>query len=139
MNRHLLIEQLARDEGLRLRPYKCSAGKLTIGFGRNLEDNGISREEAEQMLQNDIDDVVRELQTIKQYNYLDPIRQTVLANMAYNLGVPTLKKFRNMLANISLGDYSNAAKEMLNSKWARQVGDRATRLAEIMRTGEVPK
>ncbi len=139
MNRRLLIEQLKRDEGLSLRPYRCPAGKLTIAFGRNLEDNGISREEAEQMLQNDIDDVIRELQTIKQYNYLDPIRQTVLANMAYNLGVPTLKKFRNMLANISLGDYSNAAKEMLNSKWARQVGDRATRLAEIMRTGEVPK
>ena len=139
MNRNILIDQLKRDEGLKLRPYLCTAGKLTIGHGRNLEDNGISREEAEQMLQNDIDDVVAELGAIRQFNYLDPIRQTVLANMAYNLGVPTLKKFRNMLANISLGDYNEAAKEMLDSKWARQVGDRAIRLAEIMKTGEVAK
>ena len=135
MNKNLLLQQLRQDEGLSLRPYRCTAGKLTIGFGRNLESNGITRDEAEQMLRNDVDEIAFELGSIRQYLFLDPIRQTVLANMAYNMGIPTLKTFRLMLANISLGDYEGAAREMLNSKWARQVGDRAVRLAEIMRTG----
>lgn len=136
MNKHLLLKQLRADEGLRLRPYRCTEGKLTIGYGRNLQDNGISRDEAEQLLRNDVDEIERELKGIRQYHYLDPNRQTVLANMAYNMGVSGLKTFKLMLANISLGDYDGAAREMLNSKWARQVGDRAKRLADIMRTGD---
>lgn len=139
MNRLLLLNQLRRDEGLRLRPYRCSAGRLTIGYGRNLEDRGITREEAEQLLRNDVDDLHRELLGLRQYVYLDPVRQVVLANMAFNLGVSGLRGFRRMLNAISLGDYALAAKEMLDSKWAVQVGERAVRLAEMMRSGKEPK
>lgn len=136
MNRQLLTEQLERHEGLRLYPYRCTEGKLTIGFGRNLEDSGISREEAELMLNNDMNDVERHLETVDEYNALDDVRQTVLANMAFNMGFRGLMGFRNMWAAIRRKDWGRAASEMLDSRWAVQVGSRANELADIMRTGE---
>ncbi|WP_286810797.1 glycoside hydrolase family protein [Marinobacter sp. UBA2678] len=137
MNRQLLRSQLERHEGLRLKPYLDTVGKLTVGYGRNLEDVGISRDEADFMLDNDIDQVERQLETIDEYRDLDPVRQTVIANMAFNLGFAGLMGFKNMWSAIDRRDWDRAAKEMLNSKWARQVGVRAVELSEIMRTGEV--
>ena len=138
MDRDLLRSQLERHEGLRLKPYLDTAvpPRLTIGYGRNLDDVGISREEAECMLANDIDKVERELDTIDEYVALDRIRQTVIANMTFNLGFHGLMQFKRMWAAIGRCDYEKAAEEMLKSKWARQVGNRATELADIMRTGE---
>jgi len=138
MDRQLLRSQLERHEGLRLKPYLDTAvpPRLTIGYGRNLDDVGISREEAECMLANDIDKVERELDTIDEYVALDRIRQTVIANMTFNLGFHGLMQFKRMWAAIGRCDYEKAAEEMLKSKWARQVGNRATELADIMRTGE---
>jgi len=139
MDRQLLRSQLERHEELRLKPYLDTAvpPRLTIGYGRNLDDAGISREESDYMLANDIDKVERELDTIDEYVALDRIRQTVIANMSFNLGFNGLLQFKRMWAAIGRCDYEKAAKEMLDSKWKTQVGYRALELAEIMRTGEV--
>ncbi len=137
MNRQLLRSLLKRHEGLRLKPYLDTVGKLTVGYGRNLEDVGISRDEANFMLDNDIDQVERQLETVDEYRDLEPVRQTVIANMAFNLGFAGLMGFKKMWNAIDRRDWDRAAKEMLNSKWARQVGVRAVELSEIMRTGEV--
>lgn len=137
MNRQLLLEQLQRHEGLRLKPYHCTAGKLTIGYGRNLEDRGITEEEAGFMLDNDIDEVVSELERMPLYLSLNPVRRTVLANMCFNLGLTRLLGFRRMLGALADKDWDRAADEMLDSVWARQVGNRAVELSELMRAGEV--
>ncbi|WP_418141528.1 glycoside hydrolase family protein [Marinobacter sp. MA] len=137
MNRQLLRSQLERHEGLRLKPYRDTVGKLTIGYGRNLEDVGISRDEADFMLDNDIDQVERQLETVDEYRDLNAVRQAVIANMAFNLGFAGLMGFKNMWAAIGRRDWESASEEMLSSKWARQVGVRAVELSEIMRTGEV--
>lgn len=137
MNRQLLRSQLERHEGLRLKPYRDTVGKLTIGYGRNLEDVGISRDEADFMLDNDIDQVERQLETVDEYLALSPTRQTVIANMAFNMGFAGVMGFKNMWSAIVRRNWESAAREMLNSKWARQVGSRAVELSEIMRTGEV--
>lgn len=136
MNFDLLKEELIRDEGLKLKPYRCTAGKLTIGVGRNLEDVGISASEAAYLLQHDIDRVLAEMSyRIPWWGNLSENRQRVLANMAFNLGIDGLLKFKNTLALIQAGKYEDAAKEMLNSKWANQVGNRARRLAKMMAEG----
>ena len=131
-----LIAQLKRHEGLELMPYKCTSGKTTIGVGRNLEDIGITEQEAELLLLNDIGRVKQELVNDQWYMDLDPVRKAVIENMSFNLGYPTLKKFQNMIASISEGDYETASKEMLDSRWSKQVGQRSIELAEQMRTGQ---
>jgi len=137
-----LLNQIRRHEGLRLEPYKCSEGYLTIGFGRNLETNGISEAEAEFMLLNDLLMVEGELKDEGWYNQLDETRRAVVLNMAFNLGKPTLLKFKKFIGALSDDDYETASKEMVTgsnggeSKWASQVGKRAYELADQMRTGE---
>lgn len=137
MNRELLRSQLERHEGLRLRVYQDTVGKATIGYGRNLDDVGISRDEADFMLAGDIEKVERQLATVSEYRELDSVRQTVIANLCFNVGFYGLMQFKRMWAAIGRGNYKAASKEMLDSKWARQVGARAVELSEIMRTGEV--
>lgn len=137
MDRSLLKSQLERHEGLRRKPYRDTVGKLTVGYGRNLEDVGISRDEADFMLDNDIEAVERQLATVDEYQSLVNVRQTVISNMAFNLGFHGLMQFERMWAAIARNDYEAAAREMLDSKWANQVGARAVELSEIMRTGEV--
>lgn len=130
-------EQLRRDEGVRLKPYKDTVGKLTIGIGRNLDDVGISLEEAEIMLANDISKVDAKLKAALPWtDRMDRIRYAVLENMAFNMGVAGLLEFRQTLALIEDGKYAEAAKEMLNSHWAKQVGDRAIRLSLQLDSGE---
>lgn len=138
MNRQLLLQQLQHHEGLRLKAYRDTVGKLTIGYGRNLDDRGISEDEAGFMLDNDIDLVEAELERMPLYLSVGPIRQVVLANMAFNMGVPTLLTFRRMLGALAERDWDRAAAEMLDSRWASQVGSRAVELAELMRRGEAP-
>lgn len=126
---------LVKHEGLRLKPYTCSTGKLTIGVGRNIEDNGISDEEAVSLLRNDIARCQRELNSFNFHN-LNFARMLALRNMLFNLGLTRFSTFKKMINALHIGDYEIAANEMLCSKWARQVGDRATCLAEIIRTGK---
>lgn len=132
-----LIEQLIDHEGLKLFPYHCTADKLTIGVGRNLEDRGISEDEAAYLLKNDIEIVERELLEAQPLvSMLDPVRQRVLVDMGFNLGTPTLMKFQKMWDAIEDENWEEAADQMMDSKWAKQVGRRAERLCQAMATGE---
>src|SRR5690554_4120050 len=124
-----LEKTLARHEGLRLKPYRDTVGKLTIGYGRNLDDAGISEDEALVMMRNDIAVSRRELSQYDWFRRLDESRQGVLINMRFNLGLPRLLTFRRMIAALDNGDYNKAADEMLDSRWAEQVGNRAVELA----------
>jgi lysozyme len=136
MNR--IKAQLVRHEGLRLKPYRCTAGKLTIGIGRNLNDCGISQSEAYIMLINDIMNCEKQLQAKIPdiYNGLDEVRKSVLLNMCFNLGINGLLGFKNTLAFVEAGDWERAANNMLVSRWAKQVGRRAIELSELMRKGK---
>lgn len=135
MNAHRVAEQLLVDEGLRLKPYRCTAGKLTIGVGRNLEDKGISAAEALGLLDNDIDEFWKQLTSSLPWVLTAPeVVQEVLLNMAFNLGVPGLLKFKETLRLLQAGEYSLAAGAMLDSKWAKQVGPRAERLSHRIKT-----
>ena len=131
-------QQLIKHEGLRLKPYRCTAGKLTIGIGRNLDDRGISQQEAYAMLERDVLDCEQAMldEIPEVYNKLDEVRQSVLLNMCFNLGIKGLLEFKNTLAFIKAGDWERAANGMLASKWAKQVGRRAIELAEMMRKGQ---
>jgi len=130
------LEQIKIDEGLRLELYKCPAGKSTIGYGRNLEDRGITLEEADFLLSNDIRYIQNKLLETKiDFDKLNPIRQSVLINMAYQMGISGLFKFKKMFVALSNQDYNEASLEMLDSRWAKQTPDRANRLANLMKRG----
>lgn len=132
-----LEDQLIDHEGLELNPYQCTADKLTIGVGRNIEDRGITEDEARYLLKNDIKIVEDELLEKKPVVAgLDAVRQRVLVDMGFNLGIPTLLKFQNMWAAIEEEDFETAADEAMDSRWAKQVGRRAERLCQAMATGE---
>ena len=133
---HSIEDQLILHEGLRLKPYRCTAGKLTIGVGRNLEDKGITHDEAMILLRNDIAEVTAQLERFDWFRALGPVRRKVLVDMAFNLGMAGLLGFQKMIAALARGDYKAAADEMVDSAWYHQVGTRARRLVEMMRTGE---
>lgn len=136
MTTEALRQQLIRDEGLRLKPYRDTVGKLTIGVGRNLEDVGISAEEAEVLLANDLARVSTSVTTALPWVWeLDEPRQGVLYNMAFNLGTRGLLEFRRMLRSLEAHEYHAAAAELLDSTYAGQVGARAQRLARQLETG----
>lgn len=131
-----IIEQLKRDEGVRLKPYRDSIGKLTIGVGRNLDDVGITEYEAEQLLQHDVTNAGEALrENLPWFDSLDDARKGVLLNMCFNLGIHGLLTFKNTLSLIQNGHYAAAAAAMLDSKWAAQVGPRAHRLSQQMEQG----
>ena len=112
-----LIEQLKRHEGLRLTPYKCTADKWTIGVGRNLEDVGISEQEAEMLLQNDIQRASDQLtKTFPWTLELDEVRLAALINFTFNVGIGTVSKFVNAMALLKAKNYDMAADEFLNSR-----------------------
>lgn len=123
---------------MRLRPYTDTAGRLTIGYGRNLTDVGISQLEASDLLENDLTRAVNDVQqALPFFVMLDGVRQIVLVDMCFNMGIARLKTFVKMLAFVKAGNFFEAAQEMLNSQWADQVGARATRLASAMASGEI--
>lgn len=124
-----IIEDLKRDEGLRLKPYRCTAGKLTIGYGRNLEDVGISEIEAEIMLNTDIAKAEHDLRDIfKNWSSYPEGKKDALINMRFNLGLKGFKTFKKMIEAIKLNNWESAAREAKDSKWYFQVGDRAKRI-----------
>jgi len=132
-----LKEMLIRHEGLRLKPYRDSRGKLTIGIGRNLDDVGITKDEALYMLKNDIVRATRVVNCCCEKYGINPITlpedvQLVLTDMAFNMGY-ALEGFKRMFACIKKGDYEGAARELLGSRYAKQVGKRAQELAEMLR------
>lgn len=136
MNRALLVDDLKRDEGVRFKPYECSAGKLTIGIGRNLEDVGIDMQEALHMLHNDIDRVIADLnRELPWWSTMTEPRQRALVNMGFNLGINRLLEFKQTLKALKEGRYEDAAHHAINSRWAQQVGARARRVTDLIRKG----
>ena len=157
-NRDNLIEKLVVSEGLRLQVYKDTLGIDTIGIGRNLEDRGITKEELDWMDIPNIDVVyemgiteadavylaTNDVQIVEEelvrahpcVDRLDAVRQLICIDMAFNMGVPRLCKFKKMWAAIEAEDYPTAAKEMLDSRWAKQVKGRATKLSNARPKGE---
>ena len=132
-----LIAQLKVHEGVRSKVYLDTEGIETIGVGRNLRDRGLSDDEIELMLANDIRDFQEEVENaFPWWSDLDDVRQRVVVDMAFNMGLGSLSKFVNTLSHIENGRYEEAGVEMLDSKWARQVGDRANVLSNMMKTGE---
>ena len=124
------------DEDEVLRPYTDTKGKLTIGIGRNLTDNGIRKVESDFMFSNDVTAIKAELNgMIPWWNLLTNPRQMVLASMAFNMGTPRLLTFKKMLAACRAGDYPKAAAEILDSKAARDAPNRYGRLAVMMERG----
>lgn len=138
MDLEVLKKELIRDEGLRLRVYTDSVGKLTVGVGRNISDKDFHQEEVQLMLENDIKESCAFLdENFPWWKDLDEVRQRVLVNMAFNLGSHLLG-FKNTMALVQSGNFVSAANAMLKSLWATQVGVRAQRLARMMASGVAP-
>lgn len=136
LDREKLKARLNVEEGRKAKVYKDSLGIETIGVGRNLRDRGLSEREIDFLLDNDIDDVIADLDRfLPWWRTLDPVRQLVIADMCFNLGVNKLLGFVNTLRMVQCGDYAGAAGGMLKSLWASQVKGRADDLAKMMRTG----
>lgn len=136
-----LIEQLRRHEGVETHVYKCSAGFETIGVGRNVSKSGLglSADEIDYLLQNDINRCVRELAyALDWFSSLDGVRQDAMVNLCFNLGLSRLMQFKLALDAMERGEYHRAAAEFLDSRWAKQVGNRAIEVAHMIRMGEYP-
>lgn len=135
-----LVELTKRFEGLRLKPYHCSAGKITIGYGRNLTDVGISKAEADMMFYSDmLSAEVDAASWLEKYGMkpedISQNRFYVLTDMMFNMGWSSCLQFKTFMSELKKGHYDDAAKAMLNSKWATQVGSRAITLAGLMKNG----
>ncbi len=136
--RQKLKNLLTQHESYKQFVYADTKGHLTIGIGRNLSDRGISNTEAFTLLEDDIQYFHGKLtHFLKFYPKLTENRQIALVDMAFNLGIQGFLNFKQMILALEALDFERAAKEMLDSKWAEQVGERATLLAEIIRTGEI--
>ena len=137
MDMSKLINTLRRHEGVKNTLYKCTSDKWTIGVGRNLEDVGLSEEEIDMLLKNDI---TRTEELLDEYmdwwSDLDYVRQDAMINFVFNVGIGTAMKFKKAMTALEEGDYEIAADEMMDSNWSKQVGDRAVEVTEMIRTGE---
>lgn len=131
-----LKDQLIEHEGMRLLPYTDTVGKLTIGVGWNLTDNGLPEEIVFDLLDHSIDTAKQELDRIyPEWCELSEARQHVLLDMCFNLGAPRYLTFSKFWAALRQGQWDLAADEMIDSRWANQVGDRAVTLSNMMREG----
>lgn len=131
-----VIALLKKHEGVRLKPYRDTEGKLTIGVGRNLDDVGITALEADELLLNDVDRCMKEIAVNFPWMAdLDDVRIAVVISMIFNMGLSTFMGFRKTIQAIQSRDFETASKEMIDSKWYTQVGRRAHELSEMMRTG----
>ena len=136
-----LIAQLKVHEGSRTHAYDCPEGYTTVGVGRNIDPNGglgLSEDEINYLLRNDIERCYRELDRFSWFMDLDQVRQEALVNMCFNLGFTRLMKFTNMMAAMAEGKYSLAASEALDSRWAKQVGNRSKDIAHMLEFNEYP-
>ena len=136
-----LVEQLRRHEGVRSHAYKCSANMITVGVGRNIDENGgigLSDDEIDYLLSNDIKRCQAELLAFSWFVDLDPVRQDAMTNLLFNLGMTRLLGFKNALSAMERSEFVTAADEFMDSRWAEQVGNRADEVCEMIRTGRYP-
>ena len=131
-----LKDWIRHGEGFDNMPYIDTVGKLTIGYGRNLQDNGISKDEAEYLLNNDVIRAIRDIEDYPWYQEAPESTKRALVNMSFNLGLTRLLTFKKMIAALISHDYTKAALEALDSKWAKQIGDRAKDVALMIRTAK---
>ena len=130
-----ITDDLKIDEGFRGCAYRCTANKITIGYGHNIQDNPLPEYIAEKLLQHDIGQAIHECERFPWFYLLSSARKEVIINMTFNLGIGGVSKFKKMIEAINQSDFDEAAKQMLDSKWAGQVGKRAIRLSVAMRFG----
>ena len=133
-----LEQRVKRHEGFRAHPYLCTQNALTVGWGRNLTANGITKDEAVFMLQNDLArcerDYFRLLKKVRKN--CNEARREVLIEMIFQLGYMGVLGFKNMLGAIAANDFERASKEMLNSRWHNQTTERCLELSEVMKHGK---
>ena len=132
-----LAEDVKRAEGLRLKPYTDTVGKVTIGYGRNLTDVGLSQQEVDLLFKNDLNTALRQCWGEPFWPHVadHDARARAMVELRFNLGVGKLRGFRKAIAALIVNDFATAANEFLDSAWARQVGDRANRIAAQIRDG----
>ena len=140
MSNDKLIEMLKIHEGVETHAYKCSASKITIGVGRNIDPEGgigLQEDEIDYLLQNDIDRIITELDfEYGWFSELNEARQDAMIDISFNLGQTRLRKFKKALTAMEKSDWDTAANEFMDSKWSKQVGNRAKELTEIIRNGK---
>ena len=137
-----LVAQLKRHEGVKSHAYKCTANMITVGVGRNIDENGgigLSDDEIDYLLENDIKRCKQELISLSWFTDLDAVRQDAIVNLCFNLGLTRLMGFKNAMAAMAEGDYERAADEFYDSRWAKQVKSRADEVCEMIRTGRHPE
>lgn len=136
MNLDKLVAQLTVHEGLKLKPYTDSVGRLTIGVGHNLTDNGLTRQQCFDICKDDVNNAVTFLNAnCPWFNDLDEVRQRAIANMTFNL-MSKLLEFKGMIAALKVKDWNTAADHLVNSGFGHQTGQRAQDLAKMIRTGQ---
>ncbi len=129
INEQRLIDQLKIHEGVKLKPYHCTAHKLTIGVGRNLDDVGISESEAEYLLQNDIDKCLEKAMSYSWFKDAPELVREAVVNLIFNLGFAKFNTFKLTIGHLERQEYELAGAELLNSRYAEQVGRRAVEVA----------
>lgn len=135
MNIEKIKETLIKHEGLVLDMYKCSADVWTIGVGHNLEDKGISNRAAMVMLEDDINDAIDDLErNLTFFHSLPAVAKEALVNLSFNLGITRLLQFKKTLGLLREHKFTKAANELLDSRYATQVGYRALEVAEMIRS-----
>jgi lysozyme len=133
-----LTEMLRRHEGCETHAYSCTANRLTIGCGRNIDPAGglgLSEDEIIYLLENDITRCVKELEGFPWFPELVGARRDAMIDICFNLGISRLKLFKLALAAMGNHDYNTAAAEFINSKWRKQTGNRAIEVALMIKTG----
>ena len=135
------IAILKEHEGRRLKPYTDTVGKLTIGYGRNLTDIGISDEEARILFAHDVENAENAcLYHFPWFRHLDEVRKDIIVNLVFNMGINGVKEFKRMIAAIDRQDWAQAAWELSNSHWKQQVGkERHDCLTEALEHGRWPE
>ena len=132
-----IVAELKIEEGFRSHGYRDSEGNLSLGYGRCIEPGvglGLTEDEALDLLENDVYRSVKECRRWHWFDTLKPVHQSVLVQLSFQLGLPSLSGFIKMLAALEKGDMHMAAAELLDSKFARQVPARAERLAQKLRS-----
>ena len=128
----LAKESIKKHEGFRRFAYQCTADKTTVGYGRNLDDRGVTEQEAMYLLENDIVECIQDLATFPYWNRLTPRQQAALIDLRFCLGHDGYRQFRRMDAALNAGKYGDAALEIERSKFAEQTGKRAEHLADML-------
>jgi len=134
-----LIEMIKRHEGVVPYAYQDSRGYWTIGVGRLIDEElggGLSDDEIDYLLTNDINRCIEEAETYPWFAGLSEPRQAVVISLLFNLGKPRWDGFKLAQKAIAAGDMAEASRQLLDSKWARQVGKRAHEMAAQLQSGE---